>query len=146
MKPTRYSEDILKRLLASAGISETNIDLKLCFEAFKNFSHEQFDCLEDALLWETGTYDITGENLLSCTFVRQFTIDENGENDHMEHLEAIIYFKPNEVLDLFTRVIWSYDCDDNFEEFFKTIECDDSYLIPSKRYKPVRFEISFHED
>lgn len=145
MTPTTESENVLKKCLTSSGFSEENIDLKLCLEAFKRFTKEQFDCSEDALLWETGTYNFTGEDLFSCSFVRQFVIDRNDEYDHMEQLHLIIYFKPSKELNKLNREIWTYEFDDDFEAFFEKIEHDNSYLIPLKKYHPVKSAVIFGE-
>ncbi|MFD0824487.1 hypothetical protein ACT8ZR_02300 [Neobacillus sp. M.A.Huq-85] len=80
-------------------IGDDTDDIKKVWDVFKGFCKEPVEGEEDKqILFECGIYDFTGEELFHFAFVRQFSIFEDDEYDHMEQLHCLFYFKPTKVL------------------------------------------------
>ncbi|MDR7002050.1 hypothetical protein [Neobacillus niacini] len=107
---------------------------------FKGFCKEPVEGEEDKeILFECGIYDFTGEELFHFGFVRQFSIFEEDEYDHMEQLHCLFYFKPTEELKMLEATEWSMDYDD-LDTFFNHIENLQEFNIPLN-LKPISSEI-----
>lgn len=142
---TKEAKELLEGILQKNNFNEANIDCNVAWNSFKEFSKQQFNVMDDALLWEAGIYDFTGEDLFYYSMSRQFSIEPTGDSEGIEQLHFVIYFKPNEELKKLHNTIWTYDFNDNFEKFFQTIESKESFSIPAQKYKPCGYNIDFGE-
>lgn len=127
-------------LLVQSGFDFNNPNSTLAWDVFKKFSHTKVNCADDALLFQCGLYNFTGENLFHFGFVRQFIFENEEEYDHMEQLNLTLYFQPHAELETLETTLWTYDCN-SVEEFFQNIEMMKSFKIPSKKYTPLRCEV-----
>ncbi|KAF5043643.1 hypothetical protein SDC9_64220 [bioreactor metagenome] len=144
MIETYKAERVLNEMLIESGFDINNPNPKLAWETFKKFSNVKVDCADDSLLFQCGVYNFTGEELFHFEFVRQFSIEEDGEYDHMEQLRLTIYFKPNvEIKDLETN-LWAYDFN-SIDEFFNEVEKMDCFKIPIKKHVPFQAEVGQEE-
>ncbi|WP_169089553.1 hypothetical protein [Paenibacillus sp. PL91] len=79
-----------------AMLGDINADEVLnVWNTFKTFAKIDVECAESSLLFQCGVYNFTGTELFYFEFVRQFTIEEEGEYSLMEQL----LFGENKVLD-----------------------------------------------
>ena len=143
MKATVESEGILKKVVAER-LSGKPIALDVCIEAFEKFATEQFDCADDRMLWETGTYNFTGEDMHECSMVRQFVIETDNEYDHMEQLHMTVYYAPCAELNAINEEMWSTEYNST-DDFFKEVKRSDSYIIPLTKHTPAKINIFFEE-
>lgn len=121
-------------------IGEDADDIKKVWETFKDFCKEPVEGEEDKeILFHCGVYDFTGEELFHFDFVRQFTVYEEDEYSHMEHLHCEWLFKPIDELRKLEVSEWSMDYDD-IEDFFNHIEKLQEFKIPLN-LKPIISEI-----
>lgn len=125
----------LNTLLNRAGFKDDDPDINILWEVFKKFSEVKFNAADDALLFECGTYNFTGEDLFHWGLVRQFSFERRGEYDHMEQLHIEITFDPEEDLLAFQDTVWTYDFK-SLDEFFEAVEKLESFNYPWKKYKP----------
>ena len=117
-------------------IGEDADDIKKVWETFKDFCKEPVEGEEDKeILFQCGVYDFTGEELFHFDFVRQFTIYEEDEYSHMEHLHCELLFKPIDELRKLEVSEWSMDYDD-IEDFLNHIEKLQEFKIPLS-LKPI---------
>jgi hypothetical protein len=137
-KPKPLKE--LENMLNKAGFQSENPDITVAWKVFKQFTEIKFKSDDDALLFECGTYDFTGQRLFYWNLIRQFSFDKNGEYDHMEQLHMEFIFSPTEELDILNDTIWSYD-HQSFKEFFDKVETLDSFTIPWQNQKPINIKI-----
>lgn len=139
---TKEAEELLLKELKDVGFFET-IDCKKAWNAFKKFADYEFDCGDDAFLWETITMSFNGECLFYYSMVRQFErcVDDGFV---MEQLHLTINFKPDQVLDNLQDVVWSYDFDSK-EDFFKEIESRKSFTLPPASFIPIKYDVYFEQ-
>ncbi|MED1472018.1 hypothetical protein [Bacillus salipaludis] len=121
-------------------IGDDTDNIKKIWDAFKGFCKEPVEGEEDKqILFECGVYNFTGEELFHFGFVRQFSIFEDDEYDHMEQLHCEFLFKPTDALRKLEVTEWSIDYDD-LDAFFNHIENLHEFKIPLN-LKPIRSEI-----
>ena len=86
---------------------------------------------EDLLLFETGTYDFTGEQQFYFSLVRQFP-HEDEENDEYYQLHVDVIYPPSQKNEKFRKATWNMDIEGSIFDFiresevFRTIK-DDKY-------------------
>lgn len=134
------AKDILINLLKESKFDFNNPDPKLAYQTFKNFSSMTVDCQDDALLFQCGVYDFTGEDLFYFEFVRQFIFKVDGEFEHMEQVIFTLYYMPNSELDNLETNLWTYDCK-CIEDFFCRLESMDCFKIPLDYYAPIKADV-----
>lgn len=142
---TEEAEPVLRKLLKTNGFDPKKPSVKIGWETFKEMSKYLFDCSEDDLLFETGVYDFSDEELFYFSLIRQFTIDVDGEYDYMEQLHMEFTYRPEAELKALTETIWTYDFDDNFERFLEAVEQSEAFQIPQKKFEPVGFDLYYDE-
>lgn len=121
-------------------IGEDADDIKKVWETFKDFCKEPVEGEEDKeILFESGVYDFTGEELFHFDFVRQFTVYEEDEYSHMEQLHCKFLFKKTDELRSLEVSEWSMDYDD-IDDFLNHIENLQEFKIPLN-LKPIKSEI-----
>lgn len=77
---------------------------------------------DDLLIFETGTFDFTGEDLFYFSLVRQFP---NGEDEYFQlHLD--IRFTPDKINKKFHKTLWSDEFDQK-AEFFEAVRSSKAY-------------------
>jgi len=135
----------VEKMLKKAGYNFDNPDPELAWNVFKEFFLKtEVECTEDALLFECGTYDFTGEDLFYLVFVRQFSLNDHEEEyDHTEQFHFIIYYKACEELEKLKISKWSFDCN-SFDEYFQYIESLEAFKVPLEKYVPINSTIN-HE-
>lgn len=138
------AEEALIKMLNESAFNIDSPNAKLAWETFKKFSNTKVDCANDALLFECGVYNFTGEDLFHFEFVRQFGFEEDGEYDHMEQLRLTLYFKLNAELKDLKTTVWSYHSN-SVDEFFGKVENMNQFKIPIENYVSFQCEIEQEE-
>ncbi|KGK81027.1 hypothetical protein [Clostridium sp. HMP27] len=138
------AEGVLSEMLSESGFDINNPNPKLAWETFKKFSKVKIDCADDSLLFQCGVYEFTGKELFHFEFVRQFSIEEGGEYDHIEQLMLTIYFKPNAELKELETNLWTYDFN-SIDQFFNEVEKMDYFKIPIEKHVPFQAEVEQEE-
>lgn len=135
------SQDILMGILMDKGIDPELIGLKQALEAFRIFSAADFDCADDLLLWEAGTFDLGDGPQFLCTLARQFSVEEDGEYDHMEQLHLELLFDPADLPPNLEAALWSSDCGDSFPAFFEAVENTPAFRLLASGHRPLGCKI-----
>jgi hypothetical protein len=98
------AEQTLKEMLGAAGIDVLAPDPLGTWKVFKRFAELPVEDVAsedgDMCLFQWGTHDWAdgrGERF-EIDFLRQFTIEVDGEYDHMEQLHCTFEFEPTEAL------------------------------------------------
>lgn len=138
------TDEVLIKMLNESDFDFNKPDPKLAWENFKEFFNIKVDCADDALFFQCGVYNFTGEDLFHFEFVRQFVFEIDGEYDHMEQLRLTIYYKPSKELQDLTINSWSCDCN-TIEEFFSKVENMSSFKIPIEKYVPFLCDVEQEE-
>ncbi|OMF19720.1 hypothetical protein BK133_29765 [Paenibacillus sp. FSL H8-0548] len=125
----KEAENQLKAMIRNINAD----DILNIWNTFKTFAKVEVECAESSLLFQCGVYNFTGTELFYFDFVRQFTIEEEGEYSHMEQLHCEYTFPPVDELRSLKKSLWSYDTDDNLALFFTTVESLKEFLIPISR-------------
>lgn len=113
------SENILKTILEQKGFSEDKPDVEKAVSAFMEFSNYKFECETDEMLWETGTFNFTGEKLYHFCLVRQFQLEDEDEFWQL-HLKLMYDEEP--------KIANTYECLWESEgEFFDKILNSEAY-------------------
>ena len=144
MNSTTDAERLLQTQLNDAQFDHQRPDLTLALQVFRTFASQQFDCAEDAFLFQCGVYDFTGKREYQVDLVRQFVFEEDGEYDHMEQLHCTIYFAPTPELNGLEAELWSYDFPSP-SEFFDHVSTMPGYLAAIDGRVPLRAE-TFQEE
>lgn len=141
MIKVKDAENQLKAMLI-----DTNADNVLnVWNCFKSFAKIDVECADSSLLFQCGVFNFTGADLFYFDFVRQFTIEEDGEYSHMEQLHCEFIYKPVEELRPLKKSLWSYDTDNNQDLFFNKVEALNEFSIPIKEHRPIGFKVYQHE-
>jgi hypothetical protein len=138
------AEEVLNEMLSESDFDVESPNPRLAWEIFKKFSNIKVDCADNSLLFQCGVYDFTGEDLFHFEFVRQFSLEEDGEYDHLEQLRLTIYFKPNTELKELETNLWTYDFN-SIDEFFNEVEKMNHFKIPIEKYVPIQAEVEQEE-
>lgn len=125
----------LENLLNEAYFDFDKPNCYLAWEVFKKYASIIVDCADDAFLFQCGTYTFTGEEMFEFEFVRQFTIEEDEEYEHMEQLSLTLYYIPDEELKGIETNLWSYDFD-TIDVFFEAVESMNEFNEIIKNYTP----------
>jgi hypothetical protein len=98
------AEQRLKEMLSAAGVDVGAPEPMVTWQVFKQFAALPVEDVAsedgDMCLFQWGTYDWgdgRGERF-EISFLRQFTIEDDGEYDHMEQLHCTFEFEPTESL------------------------------------------------
>lgn len=117
------AEPQLRRMLSEAGFSFQKPDPLKAWEVFKAFVREPVDCSHDGVLFECGVYDWTGQGeRFYFGFVRQFSIDVDGEYDHMEQLHCKFNCPPLADSNSLVTNLWLETFGDDYDRYFKAVE------------------------
>lgn len=77
---------------------------------------------DDMILYETGTFDFTGETFFYFSLVRQFP---NDEEEYIQiHIDVL--YNPSEKNNEFDESVWNEDIDENIFDYIrnsKAFEC-----------------------
>ncbi len=98
-------------------------------DTFEEMCHIPLE--EDLLLFETGTYDFTGEQQFYFSLVRQFP-HEDEDNDEYYQLHVDVLYPPSQKNEKFRKATWNMDIEGSIFDFiresevFRTIK-DDKY-------------------
>ena len=130
----------LDGMLTEAGFDSDRPDPLLALRVFQAFAEIPVDCADDALLFQVGTYSLTGPELFSLDLTRQFSHEEEGEYAGMEQLHCTLYYKPAPELRSLQADLWSYDCA-SLSDFFTRVAGMPEFRIPVESHTPLRAEI-----
>ena len=134
------AKNTIENMFLERKFNSNNLNPIIVWESVKEFATIEVDCEDDSFLFQCGTFDFTGEEMFYWDIVRQFSVMEDGEYDHMEQLHIAVLYKPNDKLNSLSTEQWSYDFDSK-EDFFKEVESLDEFQIPVKEHIPVGFEL-----
>lgn len=134
------AKDKLIKMLKESNFDFEKPNPKLAYQTFKTFRDIKVDCEDDALLFQCGVYDFTGEDLFYFEFVRQFIFKVDGEVDYMEQLIFTLYYMPNSELENLETNLWTYDCKCT-DDFFSKLESMACFKIPLEYYTPFKADV-----
>jgi hypothetical protein len=117
----KQAEARLNKLLIREGMDITCPNPITALKAFREFAKETVDCAEDLFMFQCGVFSLTGETLFHLVFVRQFTIEEEGEYDQLAQLYIEFTCKPNESLTALSIILWAEEST-SMELYFERIE------------------------
>jgi len=140
MKNIKKSDKILNRLIKKDQISNNEFDMQKLWDIMKQFMNIEFNCKSDALLFQCGVYNLTGEELFHFDFTRQFIMYKKNEYDHMKQLSLTVYFENNESLNNLKTHKWSFDFE-SLESFYNSVESLPEFIIPMIHNKPISFRV-----
>ena len=72
----------------------------------------------DMILFETGTFDFTGEPLFYFSLVRQFP----NEDDEYYQIHMDVLYKPTSQNKVFQSAVWNEDLDEDIFEYIRNSE------------------------
>ena len=103
------------------------MSLKEIVRVFEQMSQEPIE--EEMFLFETGTFDFTGEEMFYFSMVRQFP----NEEDEYYQIHVNVLYEPSEKTSQFLTMVWDEDLDENFFDYIRTSEAfeavkDDKYV------------------
>ena len=103
------------------------MSLKEIVGVFEQMSQEPIE--EEMFLFETGTFDFTGEEMFFFSMVRQFP----NEEDEYYQIHVNVLYEPSEKTSQFLTMVWDEDLDENFFDYIRTSEAfeavkDDKYV------------------
>ncbi|HIY01482.1 MAG TPA: hypothetical protein IAA26_06530 [Candidatus Blautia faecipullorum] len=103
------------------------MSLKEIVGVFEQMSQEPIE--EEMFLFETGTFDFTGEEMFYFSMVRQFP----NEEDEYYQIHVNVLYEPSEKTSQFLTMVWDEDLDENFFDYIRTSEAfeavkDDKYV------------------
>ncbi len=136
------TENHLLRLLERAGIDLKTATVPQVWDVFKEFAHiDVIDCPELELLVEWGVYDFhLGRDTFQLGFVRQFSLEEDGEYAGMEQLHCIFFFEPAPELAPIRGNMWSFNYPDA-ASFFAEVEARDAFKLAGTMYTPIEVRV-----
>jgi len=136
------TEHYLLQQLEHAGINLQTVTVVQLWEAFKDFAHvDVTDCPELELLVEWGVYNFhLGRDTFQLGFVRQFSMEEDGEYAGMEQLHCIFFFEPTPELELLQGNMWSFNYP-TLDSFFAEVEMRDAFKLASTTYRPIEVRV-----
>jgi hypothetical protein len=114
----------LKEILSKEGFSLDNPEPRIAWTAFKAFALEPVNCADDGVLFECGVSSVwTGKaDLFYFGFVRQFSVDLDGEYDHMEQLHCLFSRSPTDDVSLLNTNLWLEQFDGKHVAYFAAVE------------------------
>ncbi|MEK8021485.1 MAG: hypothetical protein VSS75_031805 [Candidatus Parabeggiatoa sp.] len=130
------TEHKLKHMLVEAGFDFDIPNPSIAWSVFKKFSSLPVEDVEDAVLWQLGSYDFTGEKLCYLDFVRQFSFYDKGQYDQMEQLHIEFTCTPTVELLTLERNKWAFDYL-SLTEYFKDVESFPEFQIALKHHSWV---------
>ncbi len=94
-----------------------NINDKMAIEDIVDVFEKmcQFTIENDMILFETGTFDFTGEPLFYFSLVRQFPNDE--EEYFQIHVDVL--YKPTSENKVFQKAVWNEDLSENIFDYIR---------------------------
>jgi len=133
----------LKALLSKHGVGQTAQNAVGAWEAFKSFGREVADHEGVALLFQMGTFTLSGQSRFYFDPVAQFeVIDDEGEHDHFEQTHCQLTGPPSDTLKNTKCVLWSFDFP-TVDAFYRAVEALPEFQI-AVLHSP--FEVNaFHE-
>ena len=90
------------------------MSLKEIVGVFEQMSQEPIE--EEMFLFETGTFDFTGEEMFYFSMVRQFP----NEEDEYYQIHVNVLYEPSEKTSQFLTMVWDEDLDENFFDYIRT--------------------------
>lgn len=103
-----------------------NMSLSEIVELFEKFCEEPIN--DDMILFETGTFNFTGEELFYFSLSRQFPNDE--EEYYQIHVDVL--YKPTDDNKSFSEAVWNEDIDGNIFDYIRESKVYE--LLRNERY------------
>ena len=120
----------LSKLRAILGLQAASLESphpKEVWAAYKEFARLKVACAEDLLLFQCGVFDFTGVRKFHFDFVRQFTVEVDGEYGHMEQLHCEFTCDADPDLDQCSATLWESDFSTR-DEFLGAEEVSSEFL------------------
>lgn len=134
----------LAAMLDERGFDAEQPDVALAVRTFREFAAEPVAAADDAILFQTGVYNFSGEPTFQLDFTRQFEFEVDGEYEGMQQLHMLFHFAPTPALAALVTSAWSSDSP-SLDEFFARVEAMPEFRTPVTQCRPLRFEL-FQED
>ena len=115
------AENVFRQMLIDEGHDLATLHPTTAWNVFKRFVQLAVNCTHDGILFQCGVYDFTGEDLFYFDFVRQFSIDADGDYDHMEQLHCEFTCPPDETLRALETNLWAEEFD-SLQDYFVAVE------------------------
>ncbi len=151
---TSTTESRLRQMIDSRAEIATSASVLDAWGAFKQFARLSVeDAPEQEFLFECGVYHfdhLSDRPMFLLDFVRQFTLEVDGEYDHMEQLRLRFMYEPVDELRSLKASFWSMNmggaCDaENFDAFILAVEDDPAFQLVSSGIPPVKVTMSQEE-
>lgn len=136
------TENDLLRRLERAGIDLKTATVPRVWAVFKDFARvDVAACPELELLVEWGVYDFyLGRDTFQLGFVRQFSMEEDGEYAGMEQLHCVFFFEPTPDLARLHGNMWSFNYPDP-DSFFVAVEALEAFKLASGPHIPIEVRV-----
>lgn len=110
--------DILAVLNNEIAGKNTLQELIDAFESMCQVPIEGTEKEQEMILFETGTFDFTGEPLFYFSLVRQYP----NEEEEFCQIHMDIHYKPDEANQRFSASVWDTDIEENIFDYIKKSE------------------------
>ncbi len=136
------AEDVLKEMLASAGVDLAAADPPQLWSVFKEFCRTvEVETPDDMVLFSVGVFHFYGPEQFQLDFVRQFAHPEEDDEDEPIQLECEFRYEPvDELRRLGEWTRWSVE-DASLDDFFAAVERH-PFLEAASRHRALEVKIS----
>jgi hypothetical protein len=117
-----------RQILEQAGFDTQRPSPRTAWRVFNDFVREPVACADDGVLFQCGLSRFTGEERFYLDFVRQFSIEVDGEYDHMEQLHCEFTREPTALVRDLDWNQWAYDWPD-LERYFAHVESQQEFQL-----------------
>ncbi len=137
--PVEAAEQHFKDMLKQASINLMQPDTLKIWGVFKAFAHVAFASAEDGYLFECGM-PLNESDPFYLNFTRQFTVEENGEYDHLEQLTCHFTYQRDNRLETLHVGLWSFGFA-NMAEYFAHVERLPEFIALTSEHIPIKVDI-----
>lgn len=110
--------DILEVLNNAIAGKNTLEELIAAFESMCKVPIEGTEKEQEMILFETGTFDFTGEPLFYFSLVRQYP----NEEEEFCQIHMDIHYKPDEANQRFSASVWDADIEEDIFDYVRKSE------------------------
>ena len=109
------------------------------WDVFKAFAHVAFASVEDGYLFECGM-PLNESDPFYLNFTRQFTVEDDGEYDHLEQLTCHLTYQRDNRLETLHIGLWSFGFA-NVTEYFTHVEGLPEFAALTVTHTPINVDI-----
>ena len=139
------AENAFREMLRDAGVDFRAPDVQTIWHVFKSFVQTPVNCSDDGVLFECGVFSFTGKPLFYADFCRQFSVDVEGEYDHMEQLHCRLTCEPTDDLKDQQTNLWAEGFS-SLSDFFTAVEGLDEFKAVVNGKAALRCRAARHLD